>query len=150
MNTNSSSNHAFDPHTMYYTDVADVRAVFVFLTKKSEPLCYFEILFFLASEQWFSRSALYLGTSERAGDRDSCVLLQAELLSSFYVLYCSTDDCVCKRVLQQQWLQQQHRYIGLEILDLVISNLGTHYEENFYFPFSFLGLYAFSTKYNIC
>ena len=150
MNTNSSSNHAFDPPTMYYTDVADVREIFIFLTKKSEPLCYFEILFLLPSEQWFWRSALYLGTSERAGDRDSWVLIQAELLSSFYVLYCSTDDCVCKRVLQQQWLQQQQQYIGLEILDLVIPNLGAHYEEKFYFPFSCLGLYAVSIKYNIC
>ena len=87
---------------------------------------------------------------ERAGDRDSWVLIQAELLSSFYVLYCSTDDCVCKRVLQQQWLQQQQQYIGLEILDLVIPNLGAHYEEKFYFPFSCLGFYAVSIKYNIC
>lgn len=96
MNTNSSSNHAFDPPTMYYTDVADMRAIFVFLTKKSEPLHYFETLLLLASEQGFSRSTLYLGTSERAGDWDSWVLIQAELLSSFYVLYCPTDDCVCK------------------------------------------------------
>ena len=41
------------PHTMYYADVADARAAFVFLTKNSEPLCYFEILFLLLQNSGF-------------------------------------------------------------------------------------------------
>lgn len=133
MNTDSSSNHAFDHIPSAVGTLQRWGQCLHFLLRKSEVLHYFETLFSLGPKWWFERSALCFVDQEGLEVKAAGLWFSQHCfgLPLFYICF-STDDCLCKRVPQQQQQQQQ---IGLEISCIWQSLISAHaMKPNFIFP----------------
>lgn len=122
MNTDSSSNHAFDPRTKCCGDTAEVRAVLTFPTNEIRGLALFWDTVFSWSKA-VVRKVCPVGCGPGGTGGQACWALIRQHcfgLSLFYICF-STDDCrLCKRVPQQQ------QQIGLEIACIWQSLISAH------------------------
>lgn len=132
MNSDSSSNHAFDPHWSC-GDIAEVRVVLTFSTKEIRGLALFWDTVFSWSKVVVRKVFPVFWGPGGAGGQGYGALIQPHYfgLPLCYICF-STDDCLCKIVPQQQQQQQQ---IGLEISCIWQSLISAHaMKQNFIFP----------------